>query len=349
MSAYAIIGLQFGSEGKGALAGYLAKRREPEIFISNWSPNAGHTYRLHKDHKLVRRMIPIGASISPRTQAVLIGPGSIIDPDRLIEECRSLPMRIKVIVHESAALVLPEHLREEKAYARIGSTMKGTAAASIARMHRDPQTPCTAGQLPQLINSPLVTVSTAMYHRALYEALRNDFTIQVEGCQGFSLSIYNGFYPYCTSRDTTIHQLKADICWPADAPMEVYGCLRTYPIRVANRAEGSSGPCYHDQTEIPWEALGVEPELTTVTQLPRRIFTFSLEQLGQALIANSPDYLYLSFCDYLDDDDASLARLLEIISECHGRPVRWQSFGPYDNNMMEIGYDVQERGEIPTH
>lgn len=349
MNAYAIIGLQFGSEGKGALAGHLAVNREPEVFMSNWSPNAGHTFRMHSEHKLVRRMVPIGAYVSPKAQAVLIGPGSIIDPDVLLEEVNQLPMRIKVIVHESAALVLPEHRTAEKEYARIGSTMKGTAAASMARMHRDPMTPCTAGQLPQLINSPYITVSTAKYHQALYEANVNGFTVQIEGCQGFSLSIYNGMYPYVTSRDTTIHQLKADICWPASLPMEVYGCLRTFPIRVSNRPEGISGPGYHDQVELPWEAIGVEPEVTTVTQLPRRIFSFSVEQLGQSLVANAPDQLYLSFCDYLDDDDRSLAQLLEIISEVHGRPVKWQSFGPYLSEMVEIGSDLQEREKIPTH
>lgn len=348
MKAYAIIGMQYGSEGKGALAGFLAERRQPDVCMSNWSPNAGHTYRRHKDHKLVTRMIPIGAYVSPKCQATLIGPGSLIDPDLLLMEASKLPMRVKVIVHENAALVLPEHRSAEQEYARIGSTMKGAGASAIARIHRDPLTPCTAGQLPQLIDHPQVYVSTAMYNRAMYDAIRNNFTIQVEGCQGFSLSIYHGMYPYTTSRDTTIHQLKADIAWPAMEQLDVYGCFRTFPIRVANREEGTSGPCYPDQVELPWEAIGVEPEITTVTKLPRRIFTFSLQQLRDAVVANGPDEIYLSFCDYLDGDDRGLFELRGMIQEVTGRPVRWASYGPYYHNMMEFS-NVQEGPQIPTH
>jgi adenylosuccinate synthase len=346
VSAYAIIGMQFGSEGKGALAGYLAKERAPQVFMSNWSPNAGHTYRADKDHKLVVRMIPIGAFTSPDARVVLIGPGSLIDPEIFLKEVAGLPRHVAVIVHPNAALVLPEHRSAEKDYARIGSTMKGSAAASIARMHRDPTTPCTAGQLPHLLGN--VTVSDQWYFKWLFKAIEHDMTIQIEGCQGFSLSMYHGFYPYVTSRDTTIHQLKADIAWPASFPMEVYGCVRTFPIRVANRAEGTSGPCYPDQREISFEDIGVETEYTTVTNLPRRVFTYSCLQIEQAVVANGITDLYLSFCDYLDGDDAQLSRHIQHLEQCINKRLRWCSYGPYHNNMVNrIG--IQEGPKVQSH
>ena len=42
--AYMILDLQFGSTGKGLLAGFLAKSRQPDVVITAWGPNAGHTY-----------------------------------------------------------------------------------------------------------------------------------------------------------------------------------------------------------------------------------------------------------------------------------------------------------------
>lgn len=335
-NSYAIIGLQFGSEGKGALAGYLARKRQPQVVMSNWSPNAGHTFRSGGD-KLIRRMIPIGAYVSPGCRYVLIGPGSIIDPDRLMEECRDLPNDIEVIIHPAAAVVMPEHLEHEKVYARIGSTMKGSAAAAIARMERDPKQLSTAGgwqwQRAIFAAHNRISVDTVHYNSTLKKALENDWTIQIEGCQGYSLSMYHGFYPYTTSRDTSIHQLLADIAWPKANPVTVYGAIRTYPIRVANRAEGTSGPCYSDQQEVSFQELGQEVELTTVTQLPRRIFTFSENQVWEACYMNGVDALYLAFCDYKPVDEVEgFTNRIEKLTKV---PVVWRSWGPDITDMEE--------------
>jgi len=332
MTDYAIIGLQFGSEGKGALAGYLANRRQPDVCVSNWSPNAGHTFRETSGHKLVVRCIPVGA-YSGYCQYAMLGPGSVIDPVIFLEEMSWLPGNVVVVIHPMAAIVYDRHRERELQFERIGSTMKGSAAASIDRMMRDPLLSSTAGEYFSKNSAGGAIVDASYYHSVMSMAR----LIQVEGCQGHSLSLYNGLYPYVTSRDTSIHQLKADVAWHDDRRLLTYGCIRTFPIRVANRAAGTSGHGYPDQMETSFRNIGVEPEFTTVTKLPRRVFTFSLLQLIDACTINNPHELYLSFCDYFDDDDKELFDLLTVIREVTSIQVKWQSYGPYMLDMIDHG------------
>lgn len=74
--------------------------------------------------------------------------------------------------------------------------------------------------------------------------------------------------------------------------------------------EGDSGPGYPDQREVSWEELTAmsgspEPlmETTSLTQLPRRVFTFSRINLEEAIRhnrANGQIYLSLNFANYVD-------------------------------------------------
>jgi adenylosuccinate synthase len=63
----------------------------------------------------------------------------------------------------------------------------------------------------------------------------------------------------------------------------------------------SSGTWYPDQWETSWGAIGVEPEMTTVTKRVRRVATFSLDQFYEACRANHPDIVFVSHMDYLSD------------------------------------------------
>ena len=80
-----ILDLQFGSTGKGLLAGYLAKMRSPDVVVTAWGPNAGHTYIDSDGRHFIHRMLANGI-VSPNLKAVLIGPGSVIDLDALEQE-----------------------------------------------------------------------------------------------------------------------------------------------------------------------------------------------------------------------------------------------------------------------
>jgi adenylosuccinate synthase len=165
--------------------------------------------------------------------------------------------------------------------------------------------------------------------------------IQIEGCQGYSLSVYHGQYPYVTCRDVTSTSLLAEVGMPLRraTPINIYGVFRTYPIRVANRpASGEwSGPTYPDSHETTFEALGQPQELTTVTRLPRRIFTFSQQQAIEACVQNRVDFAFLNFCQYCPDW-ATLRDIWLRLEE--SAVVQYMGFGPRASQIVKAGSPI---------
>lgn len=337
-----VMDFQYGSTGKGLIAGYLAKRHDYDTAICAFSTNAGHTY-IDKSRGIhvMTQQLPT-AITSSTVRNILIGPGAAICADTLMGELHRYAHLVKdkrILIHPHAIIVGPEHVAAEEAnnMASIGSTVKGVGAAYIERIRRHPNanTVFNRWKLTGHILAPFVT-TIEQYNECLNAAE----SVIIEGAQGFSLSMYHGQYPYTTSRDVTPWQIAADCGVPYKwaSYIKVIGTLRTYPIRVNNRT-GSSGPCYPDQFETNWESIGVPPELTTVTKLPRRVFSFSHAQLEQALF-NCGGYwdtrIFLNFCNYMRDRP-----LMELIDSIR-RPrnlalnppkIAWLGFGPDDEHV----------------
>ncbi len=340
-----ICDLQFGSTGKGAAAGYTALMEEPDTVVTAWSPNAGHTFVDYEGRKFVHRALANGI-VSPKLKTIMVAPGTVLDVDRLIielTECHEYVKDAVLVIHENAALLKEDHVRtEEKTMTGIGSTKKGSGAALIGKLSRQVDVDITTGQFREFLEQILkgyVRKVDVVDTRKWLAYLDCSDKIVVEGAQGFSLGINSGFYPYCTSRECSPAQIMSDTLINARKVDRVIGVMRTFPIRVANRYDeegnmiGYSGPGYVDQTELNWGDLGFKPEKTTVTKLERRIFSFSDVQTLQALEICAPDEIWLSFCDYLDDDEAQ--KLKEKINHMyrtvHGdkiNPVKYMSFGP---------------------
>jgi adenylosuccinate synthase len=344
-----VIDLQFGSTGKGLIAGWLAKHEQPDTVVTAWAANAGHTFVDAAGRTFVHTMLANGI-VSPSLRRVLMGPGSIIDPVALAAEltqCRDLLVdrKIDVMIHPHAAIILPEHRKQESDFHAIGSTKKGVGAAAIQRIKREPYKLNVAKDAIGDELKPLVC-TTDQYRVALEQSNR----VLVEGAQGFSLSMYHGFYPYTTSRDVSTAQVLADCGIPTHWATEVYGTLRTFPIRVANRfdAEGNqigwSGPWYPDQVEMEWKELGRVAELTTVTKLPRRIASFSHRQIYDAVWQLGVTQLFLNFVNYLPNR-AAIAHLVSDINKTIGSlrgvndrtpHVAFLGDGPAEDNVHRV-------------
>ena len=323
---YLVCDMQFGSTGKGLLAGYLARRIQPDVVVAAWGPNAGHTY-VDGDRKIVTTMIPIGA-IVPKAM-VLIGPGATINPESLLKEAQELNALDRLRIHQNAAVVNTGHRSAEAKLNKIGSTQKGTMEAAIQKMQRDEDNNNLAINDPQLSK---YCCGTEEYIDWILDAK----SIGVEGAQGFSLSIHHGLYPYVTSRDTTPMQIMADCGVPLSKDLHIYGTMRTYPIRVSNRYDsegnmvGFSGPHYGDQQEVSWEDIGVSPEFTTVTKLKRRVFTFSKAQIRLAMKYIQPHSVFLNFMNYLPaHEQESFVRSLTKL----GIPISLLGYGPDDSDI----------------
>lgn len=308
---YAIVDLQYGSTGKGQLAGELAIQFEPDVVACAFTPNAGHTFVDKTGGKHVHRAIPNGI-VSPKLKKVLLGPGAVLDVDRILVEWSLYDLKAELIIHPNAVILEDHHRTEEAKLARIGSTMKGTSEALMAKMRRDPKEACLAKDYiwPHDFRGNKWVVNAHAYMEAWEDAQ----VLQIEGTQGYSLSMHHGFWPYVTAKDTTVMQLLADVAIPQI--QEVWGTLRTFPIRVANRPQGTSGPCYSDQHEIKWSELGIEPELTTVTKLPRRIFTFSEMQIIDAIRQNRCTHLFVNFLNYLKTEEEQNEFIQDIEDIC---------------------------------
>ena len=349
-----VIDLQFGSTGKGLLVGWLAKTVGYDTIITSWAPNSGHTFIDENNRKYVHTMLANGI-VSPWCKRVLIGPGSVLNLDSLNEEIIGSmdhfeDKKISIFIHPQAAIVSNEDRQaESESMTAIGSTKKGTGAATIRKIQRNPNAQVTAWQH--------IKENTEVAHHPVFEhefvkvlpdtdswleVLDLARSILVEGAQGFGLSMHHGFYPYTTSRDVTPMQIAADCGVPFAMARraQVYGTCRTYPIRVANRYDdygnqvGWSGPHYSDQEEIKWESLNMKPELTTVTKLPRRLFTYSAKQMRVASTMCSPGVVFLNFVNYIKDWNY-FGRIYESIrDDCQGVHRIMYGVGPTARHVL---------------
>ena len=321
-----VLGGQFGSESKGSVAAYTAMAYPFTAVVSAFPPSTGHTAYTMGGVKHVNLAIPV-AAIAESVREVFVGPGAIIDPDCVIEEWTRMGGNKRLNIHENAAVVLPRHAQQEKdiGLTRVGSTAKGGAAAQIDRMMRNPDAPAIAREVLKGTSLEKYLVGRDTYNERL---LDHDDVI-IEAPQGMGLSMYHGFYPYTTARDSHPYAILADcgapMSWAAD--IEICWVLRTYPIRVNNR-DGSSGPFWKGSEEVTFDLIGQKTELTTVTQLPRRIATFSQDQVKYlvAMASNENSWAALTFCDYLESEQHVNA-LINTIRSC-GLPVRMLGYGP---------------------
>ncbi|MFG0313062.1 MAG: adenylosuccinate synthase [Phycisphaerales bacterium] len=112
--ATAVVGLQWGDEGKGKLVDLLAGRFDAVVRY-NGGANAGHSvvvggqrYALH--------LVPSGI-LSPGVKAV-IGNGVVVDPQRLLEEIATLRERgvdtDQLVISDRAHVVMPYHKAEDE-------------------------------------------------------------------------------------------------------------------------------------------------------------------------------------------------------------------------------------------
>jgi adenylosuccinate synthase len=144
MSAFIVLGAQWGDEGKGKMTDYLAERADVVVRFQGGN-NAGHTVEVgDKQYKL--HLIPSG--ILHNEKMNVIGNGVVLDPKALFEEMNYLKeLGIAItpenfIISDRAQLIMPYHrtLDGIKESARgkndIGTTKKGIGPCYTDKMER---------------------------------------------------------------------------------------------------------------------------------------------------------------------------------------------------------------------
>lgn len=293
-----LVGGQFGSEGKGHAAAYLA--REYDVLMRVGGPNAGHTVA-SESGKFVYQHLPSGCR---DTRAdILIGPGATVDVPKLmkeIEECKVEPERL-YIDHQVMTISDEDKAEEKRLQSDIGSTGSGSGAAAAKRIMgrlRGGGGACLARDVEDL--EPFVRSTHERLQKAFF---RGEFVL-LEGTQGSGLSLYHGEYPYVTSRDTNVSGCLAEAGIPPRRVRRVLMVVRRTPIRVESPKDGHSGTLKHPTsfdtiaTEAGLRHDLTKAELGSITGRPRRVGWFEWEAFRHACALNAPTDIILTFADY---------------------------------------------------
>ncbi len=337
--AYVLVDGQYGSTGKGLLAGFLAEEygigRITHV-TTNAGPNSGHTAYIGPGlppTEVITRQIPIASVVLARMAhggICHLNAGALLDISIVREEAEKWGVR--PAIDPTAAIILPEY-KNSPSLQKIASTGKGTGAALAAKIMREGM---VARDVPRVNWGPNPFV---MPKRLVWDW--NNHVVFVETAQGFNLGLNDDFYPYGTARECTVMQALADARIPHTAVKRAIGCFRTHPIRVGNIAEGQSGGCYPDQREIEWADIGIAPEITTVTKRQRRLFTWSRKQFKESVVTNGLDSIFLNFINYIADmadQSAFIDQAIDDYTEAMGRRPTQVLLGhsKYAHSIVEV-------------
>ena len=311
-----LVGGQFGSEGKGLVASWLAEQEKYDWLVSVNSAQAGHTvYYVGK--KLVTRQLP-ASCITNHGAKIYIGAGAIINFSVLLAEIKNLekhniPIRNRLFINRNATIISEEEIREEKESKLdgvLGSTCEGVGSALAKRCWRKAK---IIKDYEKEISFECSGVSFLDDSEFLYG------DIFLEGSQGFGLSVFSKYYPFSTSRDTTPSAFLSYAGLPPTNIRYIYGVFRTYPIRVG----GNSGEMKH---ELTWEEIDKMSgysklgEYTTVTGRLRRIGEFDCTLAKEAIRVCGINRLILTFVNYFNCEDEGVEKR-EFLSDTTERQV----------------------------
>jgi len=145
----AIVGLQWGDEGKGKIVDLLTAKHDV-IVRYNGGANAGHTIVVG-DEKYALHLIPSG--ILYKDKQCIVGNGVVVDPVQLIKEIdalrdRGIEVGDNLRVSNRAHVVMPYHKEHDAALEQklsqiagkgdqsIGTTKRGIGPAYADKVHR---------------------------------------------------------------------------------------------------------------------------------------------------------------------------------------------------------------------
>ena len=142
MGAFALIGAQWGDEGKGKVVDYLASQAQ---WVARYAGgnNAGHTV-MNKNGTFSLHLVPSGV-FQPNVSCV-IGNGTVVNPDVLLKEIAGLKGQgvdvSRIYLSDRAHLIMPYHVRldalEEAARGdgELGTTGSGVGPAYVDKASR---------------------------------------------------------------------------------------------------------------------------------------------------------------------------------------------------------------------
>ena len=362
MANVAVIGAQWGDEGKGKIVDWLAERADVVVRFQG-GHNAGHTLVVgDKVYKL--SLLPSGIV---RGTPSVIGNGVVLDPWHLkfeIEKLRGQGVAITpdtLKIADTCPLILPLHgeldgMREDASgTGKIGTTRRGIGPAYEDKVGRRAIRVCDLAHLddlgPQLDRllahhdalragfgaepvdraglveqlreiAGFVLPYAEPVWRMLHAARARGKRILFEGAQGVLLDIDHGTYPFVTSSNTVAGSAAAGTGLGPNAVGFVLGIAKAYTTRVG------SGPFPTEQDNEIGERLGTRGhEFGTVTGRKRRCGWFDSVLVRQSAAVSGITGIALTKIDVLDG--------LDEVSICTGYRLGDQILDYYPSNATD--------------
>ncbi|MGA1610322.1 MAG: adenylosuccinate synthase, partial [Candidatus Nanopelagicaceae bacterium] len=274
MTALALLGAQWGDEGKGKATDLLGDKVDYVVRYQGGN-NAGHTVVIG-DQKYALHLLPSGI-LSPRVVPV-IGNGVVIDPSVLFEEIRGLNERgidtSKLKISLNAHLITPYHRTIDKVSERflgkskIGTTGRGIGPAYADKINRigirvqDLFDPSILRQkvegalrdknqvLIKVFNRKGLEIDEVVEEYLRYAELFAPFVadttlllnraldegknVLLEGSQGTLLDVDHGTYPFVTSSNPTAGGACTGSGIGPTRISRVVGIVKAYTTRVGS-------------------------------------------------------------------------------------------------------------------
>lgn len=291
--AYAdvIVDLQSGDTGKGKIAHVLAATKEYDIVLRyNGGSNAGHTV-YHNGQKVVTHQVPIGVLHGIKS---IIGPGCVVNVQQLNDEIialKKLGINTKdlIFVDKRAHIVTGNHITEDSADEKIGTTKQGIGPAYRDKYAR---TGRRIGDRQSHIHFEVIDIYDLLFSPNTHH------TILCEGAQGFNLDIDWGEYPYVTSSHCTV----GSACLNGIPPRKlnrIIGVMKAYETYVGNKIHFSdkNNPIFQKIQE-----LGGEYGATTGR--PRMVNWMNIDTVIKAMQINGVTDVIINKGDILRQMDA---------------------------------------------
>lgn len=379
MSVVAVIGGQWGDEGKGRIVDLLAQQAHMVIRYSGGN-NAGHTvindrgtFKLH--------LVPAGI-FNPETINI-IGTGVVVDPAALLEELAMLAEAgvtfDNLYISDRAHVIMPYHREQDRAQeslrgdGRIGTTGRGVGPAYSDKMERvgirigelldaeglplrltrildskhallrldSSQQPSAAALTQQFLDyGSQLRQHITVTHPRIQQALRQGNRVLLEGAQASLLDVDWGTYPYVTSSAPG----AAGACQGAGiGPRQlsrVLGVFKAYTTRVGG------GPFPTELTDETGTLLRERGhEYGTTTGRPRRCGWFDAVAARYVVELNGIDHLVITKLDVLDNLPA-----LRICTgyRLNGATIDYMPSSPAELNQVEPIYEDLPGWQTPT-
>jgi len=368
MSVTAVVGSQWGDEGKGKAVDFLSEQAD-YVARFNGGNNAGHTvmneYGTFKIH-----LVPSG--IFAKNAVGLIGGGVVVDPEVLIQEIETLNragvnVDGRLWVSPRSHLIMPYHkmldglYEEAKGAGATGTTRRGigpvfadkvsyngirwTDFASDAfekrlSMQIELKNKIIAALGGAALNYKEVRDTYRGYYEKVKPYIKELFSIVQDGLQadknflleqamGTFLDTDWGTYPFVTASTTIPSAATAGLGIPPKYITRVVGVTKAYTTRVG------AGPMpteIHDTTSAVYEQFG---EIAATTGRIRRVGWLDLEIVKTAAQLSGTTELCLTKLDVLSGLDE-----LQVCTgyKKNGEPARYTDVDAYGLDNVECVY-----------